>query len=60
MTRLRLCQHGNCCKTGTKQPCMTQIHYEDGEENPNKNPVLCDDHAEEYREFWQEQWNNLR
>lgn len=47
-----MCEHEDCLRNEE----MRRLCYYD--RNPNKDLLLCASCAEDYREFWNEQWNN--
>lgn len=36
---------------------MTSYHHKDGEEDPNKDQLLCPECSAEYVEYWQSMWD---
>jgi hypothetical protein len=41
----------------TLRDSMTAYHWKSGEPNPNRKFMCCDEHYEDYVEYWTEMWD---
>jgi len=52
-----VCEVRECCRRpdvpAQERPCMTAYH----DPKMNTKPVLCDECAQEYHDYWQERWD---
>lgn len=51
------CEFPDCTNIDAKPiPCMTSYAWDGEGENPNRDPVLCAEGADEYHKHWQDMW----
>jgi hypothetical protein len=57
-----LCEYPECRLNGIERSSMTCYIDSEGvpTEEKNPKPVLCDEHAEEYTDYWGEMWTEYR
>lgn len=50
--------HGPCDQIGQQRGPRTAYHWNGKGEDPNQSPILCDECADEYHDYWDEMWDD--
>lgn len=54
------CEHYDCkpVKPGKRGPIMTAYCWDGSGDDPNKPPIFCEEHMQDWVEDWKDQWSD--